>query len=74
MVLLAKAGFRWLEPPFTFSEGFSMSVKQLEMRIKQLKTKIETRQAELADLKSRQKELKDELAEAKQAEKAKAAK
>lgn len=47
-----------------------MTAKQLEMRLKQITSKIVTRQEELADLKAQQKELKDQLTRAKQADKA----
>ncbi len=48
-----------------------MTVKQMEYKLVQLKAKIDARQAELADWKAQQKELKAQLAEAKQASKKK---
>ena len=48
-----------------------MTVKQMEYKLAQLKAKIDARQAELADWKAQQKELKTQLAEAKQASKKK---
>jgi hypothetical protein len=48
-----------------------MTVKQMEYKLVQLKAKIDARQAELADWKAQQKELKTRLAEAKQVSKKK---
>ncbi len=48
-----------------------MTVKQMEYKLGQLKAKIDARQAELADWRTKQKELKAQLAEAKQASKKK---
>ena len=48
-----------------------MTVKQMEYKLGQLKAKIDARQAELANWKAEQKELKAQLAEAKQAGKKK---
>lgn len=46
-----------------------MTVKQMEYKLGQLKAKIDARQAELANWKAQQKELKARLAAAKQASK-----
>jgi septal ring factor EnvC (AmiA/AmiB activator) len=46
--------------------------KQLQARIESLKAKIEKHQTALSTLRAQQKELKDQLAEAKKAAKAKA--
>jgi hypothetical protein len=43
--------------------------KQLQAKIEKLKTKIDTRQSELAELRQQQKELRAKLAEAKTSEK-----
>jgi hypothetical protein len=48
-----------------------VTVKQMEYKLGQLKAKIDARQAELADWKTQQKELRAQLAEAKQASKKK---
>jgi hypothetical protein len=48
-----------------------MTVKQMEYKLGQLKAKIDARQAELANWKAEQKQLKVQLAEAKQASKKK---
>ena len=48
-----------------------MTVKQMEYKLRVLKAKIDARQAELADWKTKQKKLKAQLAKAKQASKKK---
>ena len=47
------------------------SVKQLQAQAERLKARIDTRQQELAELKAKYKEVREQLAEAKQAGKAK---
>lgn len=54
-----------------FLKGCSMTVKQMEYKFVQLKAMIDARQAELADWKAQQKELKARLAQAKQVSKKK---